>query len=715
MKSDLSAMARLVAGAKFVMTGQASEQWFGPGAPLQSVAPETVRGRMFDFPFAINVNSNKPRASETIGFAELRALADNYDLLRLVIETRKDQMSKMKWTIKPRGAGKTDDARCRQASDFFQFPDREHSWEDWLRMILEDLLVTDAPAIYPRKTRGGALYALEPMDGTTIKRVLDGAGRTPQPPEPAYQQMLKGMPAVDYTRDELIYRPRNPRTHKVYGFSPVEQVVMTVNIALRRQLHQLEYYRSGSVPDALAGVPADWQPDQIKQFQDYWDLLMEGDSAAQRRLKFVPGELAKNFKETKQPPLKDVYDEWLARVVCFAFSIEPTPFVAQVNRATAETAREQSLAEGLAPLQSWVKVLVDGVLAKHMGMADLHFCWDDEEAIDPMTQAQINVLYVNAGVLLANEVREGLGLEAIEQPEPQTAAEVKDEPKAAEEKTAAKHGGMLRKQSPKAQRHPSARALAAARKALAKHIEAFFPAAAADLAAQLAKRLGLAKADRADDALDDVDWGAWDALATGAVAHLAVAAEFGARDALARLRVIDAADAGQWIDSIDTYQLAINLAQQRAAEMVGRKWAQGHLVPNPNATWQITQGTRDMIRSLVETAIAEGWSSDTLADAMLGHRAFGSARARTIARTEVRISQMQGQLAGAQAAGATHKAWSTSLDDKVSDECVACEQEGELEVGSAFGSGQHAPPNHPNCRCVLTFKLADDWTQNDAA
>jgi len=44
---------------------------------------------------------------------------------------------------------------------------------------------------------------------------------------------------------------------------------MTVNIALRRQLWQLDYYSEGSIPDALIGVPAGWTPDQIKQFQDY--------------------------------------------------------------------------------------------------------------------------------------------------------------------------------------------------------------------------------------------------------------------------------------------------------------------------------------------------------------------------------------------------------------------------------------------------------------
>jgi phage portal protein BeeE len=131
-------------------------------------------------------------------------------------------------------------------------------------MLLEDLLVIDAPTLYKRRTRGGALYALEVLDGATIKRLIDDWGRTPLPPTPAYQQILKGIPAVDYGADELIYAPRNPRVHKAYGFSPVEQVQMSVNIALRRQIYQLQYYTEGNVPEALIGVPENWNPDQIR-------------------------------------------------------------------------------------------------------------------------------------------------------------------------------------------------------------------------------------------------------------------------------------------------------------------------------------------------------------------------------------------------------------------------------------------------------------------
>ena len=97
--------------------------------------------------------------------------------------------------------------------------------------------------------------------------MIDDWGRTPQAyaaadgtvvNPPAYQQVLKGLPAVDYSARDIVYRPRNVCAHRVYGYSPVQQVLMTVNIALRRQLWQLDYFTEGSIPDALIGVPQGW-------------------------------------------------------------------------------------------------------------------------------------------------------------------------------------------------------------------------------------------------------------------------------------------------------------------------------------------------------------------------------------------------------------------------------------------------------------------------
>src|SRR5258708_12118325 len=158
---------------------------------------------------------------------------------------------------------------------------------------------------------------------------------------------------------------------------------MTVNIALRRQLHQLAYYTEGNVREALIGAPESWTPPQIKEFQQYWDALLEGNLAQRRHAKFVPGGVAKTFIPTRDAELKGAFDEWLARIVCFAFSISPHGFLAQMNRATAETAQQAALSEGLAPIQNWVKQLIDHVLITDLAAPALDFSCPADPQIHP--------------------------------------------------------------------------------------------------------------------------------------------------------------------------------------------------------------------------------------------------------------------------------------------------------------------------------------------
>ena len=69
--------------------------------------------------------------------------------------------------------------------------------------------------------------------------------------------------------------------------SPVEQIALTVNIALRRDAATLDYYRTGSTPDAFATLPKEWTADQIRSFQDYFDALMSGNLGRRRQTKFM--------------------------------------------------------------------------------------------------------------------------------------------------------------------------------------------------------------------------------------------------------------------------------------------------------------------------------------------------------------------------------------------------------------------------------------------
>lgn len=724
-----SLVSRVANGLRYALTGNAPSGWFSPMDPIppalnQEQAQQAgVAGRRMDFQVGYNVNI-RPRHSEPIKFEHLRAMADNYDLLRLVIETRKDQVCEFPWQVQYReenGIRRKPDQRVKDAERLLRKPDQMMTWKEWLRMLLEDLFVLDAPAVYIRPNVAGQVWGFEPIDGATIKPVIDDTGRTPIE-GPAYQQVLKGVPAVDYTRDELIYKPRNRRTHKVYGMSPVEQVINTVNVALRRQQFTLDYFTGGSVPDALAGVPESWTVEQVGQFQAYWDLLLSGENGGmseRRKLRFVPGEIAKNFKETKAPPLKDQFDEWLARVICYCFSIDVTPFVAQVNRSVAETNREQSLMEGLGPTLSWAKDLADDMLER-AGFDDMELTWQEGKIVDPVKRQTVLCGYVTAKIMHPDEVRtRELGLDPLtpeqkadltppapvapgpgEDPEgggggdpPPGGRKKPEDGKEPADDTDSEKGAYLGKA-----RRPGNKAKVGAQKKLAAAIEKFFDKQRKKLLPRLVDLLNIEKGVHRERARElasqiDLDWSDLVDDVEPRLAEVAVAAGMGA---------LDQVDGLTEVAMKAMRKRAEEWAHDRAAEMVGMKWVDDELVPNPNAKWQITETTRDALRSLTEDALEEGWSAQRLADEMESAASFGSDRAFMVARTEMAKADSEGAMIGYKESGlVSGKEWQTAEDDKVSPECVECQEAGVIPLDQAFPSGVMSPPNHPNCRCVV--------------
>ncbi|MEI6730510.1 MAG: phage head morphogenesis protein, partial [Pseudomonadota bacterium] len=74
---------------------------------------------------------------------------------------------------------------------------------------------------------------------------------------------------------------------------------------------------------------------------------------------------------------------------------------------------EQALQEGLQPLQSWVKRLINKLIVNYWGYTDIEFTWLDAKDIDPLQQAQIDQIYLQNGVKTPDEVRANLGLDPL--------------------------------------------------------------------------------------------------------------------------------------------------------------------------------------------------------------------------------------------------------------------------------------------------------------
>jgi len=406
-------IARAGEAVRYVISGVAPATWFGPLEPMTPVAPESVRGRAFDYPVGYNLRY-QPRADETISFDMLHALADGCDMLRIVIETRKDQIEGQDWDIRPKkrpdgshppaGAFAGEIAAAKQ---FFAFPDREHDLASWIRAIAEEMFVTEAVSIYLRPDRKNRIQALEILDGATIAPRIDAWGRTPGAPDVAYQQILHGVPAADFSRDQLIYFPRNKRPGHVYGYSPVEQVMLTATTLIRREQHQLAFYTDGNLTDGIFIAPGYMTEKDLEVWQKYCDSKFAGILQERRHGVWLPN--GTDFKALKPPLLTDPFDEFLARIICFAFSISPQPFVSMMNRATAETAHDAALSEGLVPVLNYFRRLFR-ILFDRMGWSDIEMVPVDDREVDAKTASEIDVADVQAGIRTVNEVRAARGL-----------------------------------------------------------------------------------------------------------------------------------------------------------------------------------------------------------------------------------------------------------------------------------------------------------------
>ena len=188
----------------------------------------------------------------------------------------------------------------------------------------------------------------------------------------------------------------------------VEQVVVTINTLIRRQAVQLGYFTESNVPAGILNAPNGWSADTIMTMQDAWDLRTAHPTSDRSKLVWVPE--GTRYQPFKDAPLKDEFDEWLYRVICYAFSVPPSPFVKQMNFATAGQADDQGKEEGISGRKLWWKEVADAVIQHDFGFEDLEWAWIAEQDIDPDTQNTIDDRDLRNGSRTLDEVRHRRGL-----------------------------------------------------------------------------------------------------------------------------------------------------------------------------------------------------------------------------------------------------------------------------------------------------------------
>lgn len=419
------------------------DTWMGPGTSLTPRLPPGSPGRALDYRTLYNT-AVQPGRDEGISFPDLRALANDTTLAQQIMTSISSEILTMEWGFRLKqqeGESRADtlkrgmeDKRIAQLVDLWEYPGRsgpaladlvepEADFGSFASKVLDDLMVIDAVAIEPRKTNGGDPYAFDYIDPATITLKINEDGRRPSPDSPpdpktskptniAFQQIIKGIPNVDFTSRELLYFRRMVRSYKFYGFSPIEKLQMTLNILGRHALDWLNFYTTGNVPLGFINGADGWTPDQLKQYQEWMDEYNTLEKRA--GINWIPAgakyqaakiEFARRIEEA----------EWLAREICAQFGRAPSAYIRMMNRATAQQGAEEEDDQAIVPWAQALARVVNTCTRAAFGpqFRDLEFYFKDQVEPDQATQVAIDKDQIGFGGVQVDEWRVENGKEPL--------------------------------------------------------------------------------------------------------------------------------------------------------------------------------------------------------------------------------------------------------------------------------------------------------------
>lgn len=384
-----------------------ASRWMSPGEPMRVVAPAGTVPRQWDFPVGSNLRTT-PRVGEGKSFQLLRDLAEHCTVLRAGIETCKTRTLRFRYTVQPIREGGSDQGAA-EVQAVLDRPDLRRPFQQWGRMVLEDSYVLDAIGIAADRNRGGKVMALAALDGATIEPKIDLTGRMPLEGV-AYQQILKGVPAVDFQHHELVYWVSNPRTNRRYGYSPVEQAHIIANLCIRQEVAELQEFTDGTIPPLLIGLPESMNKEDRAAFAAWWSSQYEGNSAARHQAMFVPMGDKMQLHELADRKFNRERHEWAVRLVTFVLNLSPAWGVQMMNRATAEQLSDTAVEEGDLPRAEDFAALLTECVHRFWGYTHLRVVPEDTRKSDTLKEAQEDEILIRSGVKSPDEARKKRGL-----------------------------------------------------------------------------------------------------------------------------------------------------------------------------------------------------------------------------------------------------------------------------------------------------------------
>lgn len=205
---------------------------------------------------------------------------------------------------------------------------------------------------------------------------------------PAYVQVINGQIENIYSRGELAFGVRNPRSDiyvQGYGYSEVEQLITVITSHLFAEEYNRRFFMQGSMPKGLLNLRGDsMTADELEGFRRQWRANLEGVEASWKTPIFQSeaGIDWINLNQSNRDMEYGAWLEYLTKLSTAVFLVDPAELNFDLSGGVQQTPLFESSSEwklkasrdrGLKPLLRFIaKLINDNIVAR----IDDHFAFD---------------------------------------------------------------------------------------------------------------------------------------------------------------------------------------------------------------------------------------------------------------------------------------------------------------------------------------------------
>ena len=360
-------------------------------------------------------------------FTIRRLSKTNY--VAMIINTICSEMSALDWNINAIQDTNIPDDIIKETKNFFNNPNSNNeSFDQFISKVVRDLFELDAGVINKIYNLKGEFVQMYVYDGATFLKNPNYHGIMPE--KDAYYQYgwLTGARPVPFNKEEIIYLMLNPRTNTLYGTSPVENLLDTLQVLLYGLESNLEYFGSdNNMPKGVLKI-LNANERQVSSFKNQWNQQLQSkDSAGNWKRRNYKMPMINSDVQFERISFSNAeleliqQQEWFTKLVLAMFGVTPSElgFTQDSNRATEIIQSNVFKRKTINPLVQLLEynfnrlVINDLPWIKGKYENQVVFEFERYDAEEEIAKRKVLWNDVKTGLITPNEAREQLGYDSL--------------------------------------------------------------------------------------------------------------------------------------------------------------------------------------------------------------------------------------------------------------------------------------------------------------